>query len=214
MLDAKVTPFIKPLLLPFIKVLSRAGITPNQVTVLGFLIGVAAVPFIILNWWSAALGCIIANRVCDGIDGELARFQQNSSSAGGFLDICLDFLFYASIPLAFGIANPIEWGAPALVLLATFIGTGSSFLAFAISAERYQIDRPQFAHKSFYYMQGLTEGSETILVFLAFCIWPANFPIIAYVFAAACAITIATRVVGGFNTLKHVESLQKTKGDE
>jgi hypothetical protein len=63
-------------------------------------------------------------------------------------------------------------------------------------------------------MQGLTEGSETILVFLAFCIWPTYFPVIAYVFAAACVITIATRVVGGFNTLKHVESLHKTKGNK
>ena len=179
MLDAKVTPFIKPLLKPLIKALDSKGVTPNQVTLAGFVIGVLALPFIILNWWNMALACIILNRVFDGIDGELARYQQSSSSAGGFLDICLDFLFYASIPLAFGIANPQEWGIPAMVLLATFIGTGSSFLAFAIAAEKFQIDRPQFANKSFYYMQGLTEGTETILVFLAFCIWPQYFATLA-----------------------------------
>merc|ERR1712093_47440 len=115
----------------------------------------------------------MGNRVCDGIDGELARYQSSSSSAGGFLDICLDFLFYASVPLAFGTANPQEWGVPALVLIASFIGTGSSFLAFAIAAEKFNIDRPQFSNKSFYYMQGLTEGTETIAVFLAFCLWPS-----------------------------------------
>lgn len=168
MLDAKVTPFIKPLLKPLIKALDSSGVTPNQVTLVGFVVGIFALPFIILNWWNMALGCIILNRVFDGIDGELARHQQSSSSAGGFLDICLDFVFYASVPLAFGIANPVEWGAPAMVLLATFIGTGSSFLAFAIAAEKFQIDRPQFANKSFYYMQGLTEGTETILVFWHF----------------------------------------------
>jgi len=205
MLDAKVTPFIKPLLKPLIKALDSKGVTPNQVTLAGFVIGVLALPFIILNWWNMALACIILNRVFDGIDGELARYQQSSSSAGGFLDICLDFLFYASIPLAFGIANPQEWGIPAMVLLATFIGTGSSFLAFAIAAEKFQIDRPQFANKSFYYMQGLTEGTETILVFLAFCIWPQYFAMLAYVFAAACAVTVITRIVGGFSTLHRVE---------
>lgn len=205
MLDAKVTPFIKPLLKPLIKALDSRGISPNQVTLAGFFIGILAVPFIILNWWNVALGCIILNRVFDGIDGELARFQKSSSSAGGYLDICLDFLFYASIPLAFGIANPEEWGIPAMVLLATFIGTGSSFLAFAIAAEKFQIDRPQFANKSFYYMQGLTEGTETILVFLAFCIWPDYFAPIAYVFAAACAVTVITRIAGGFTTLDNVE---------
>ena len=205
MLDAKVTPFIKPLLKPLIKALDSKGVTPNQVTLAGFVIGVLALPFIILNWWNMALVCIILNRVFDGIDGELARYQQSSSSAGGFLDICLDFLFYASIPLAFGIANPQEWGIPAMVLLATFIGTGSSFLAFAIAAEKFHIDRPQFANKSFYYMQGLTEGTETILVFLAFCIWPQYFAALAYVFAAACAVTVVTRIAGGFSTLHRVE---------
>jgi len=205
MLDAKVTPFIKPLIRPLIHVLDDAGVTPNQVTLAGFIVGILAFPFIILNWWNMALGCIILNRVFDGIDGELARYQKKSSSAGGYLDICLDFLFYASVPLAFGIANPAEWGIPAMVLLGTFIGTGSSFLAFAIAAEKFQIDRPQFANKSFYYMQGLTEGTETILVFLAFCIWPQYFAAIAYVFAAACAVTVVTRITGGFFTLDKVE---------
>lgn len=205
MLDAKVTPLIKPLLKPLIKALDSKRVTPNQVTLVGFVVGVLAFPFIILNWWNMALGCIILNRVLDGIDGELARYQRSSSSAGGFLDICLDFLFYASIPLAFGIADPAEWGIPAMVLLATFIGTGSSFLAFAIAAEKFQIDRPQFANKSFYYMQGLTEGTETILVFLAFCIWPQYFATLAYLFAAACAVTVVTRIAGGFSTLDKVE---------
>lgn len=205
MLDAKVTPFIKPLLKPLIRALDSKGVTPNQATIVGFIVGILALPFIILNWWNMALGCIILNRLFDGIDGELARYQQSSSSAGGFLDICLDFLFYASVPLAFGIANPAEWGVPAMVLLATFIGTGSSFLAFAIAAEKFQIDRPQFANKSFYYMQGLTEGTETILMFLAFCIWPQHFAMLAYVFAAACAVTVVTRITGGFSTLYKVE---------
>ncbi|WP_032096546.1 MULTISPECIES: CDP-alcohol phosphatidyltransferase family protein [unclassified Alteromonas] len=205
MLDAKVTPFIKPLLRPIVVELDKRGITPNHVTLAGFIVGLIAVPLIILNWWLGALGFIILNRVCDGIDGELARYQKSSSSAGGYLDICLDFLFYASVPLAFGIANPSEWGIPAVVLLATFIGTGSSFLAFAVAAEKFNIDRPQFANKSFYYMQGLTEGTETIAVFLAFCIWPNHFPIMAYCFAAACFVTIVTRISGGFATLKRVE---------
>lgn len=205
MLDAKVTPYIKPLLRPIVVELAKRAITPNHVTLAGFIVGLMAVPLIILNWWLGALGFIILNRVCDGIDGELARYQKSSSSAGGYLDICLDFLFYASIPLAFGIANPSEWGIPAVVLLATFIGTGSSFLAFAVAAEKYNIERPQFANKSFYYMQGLTEGTETIAVFLAFCIWPNYFPIMAYCFAAACFVTIVTRIGGGFATLKRVE---------
>lgn len=206
MLDAKITPLIKPLFRPLIKGLDRLGVSPNQVTVCGFIIGLMAMPMIILNWWTMALLCIALNRVSDGIDGELARYQQSSSSAGGYLDICLDFLFYAAIPLAFGIADPVNWGIPALVLLTSFIGTGSSFLAFAVAAEQFAIERPQFRHKSFYYMQGLTEGTETIIAFVLFCLWPQHFAVLAYVFALACTITIVTRVVGGFTTLKKVET--------
>ena len=206
MLDAKITPYIKPLLKPLIVGLDNKGISPNQVTIAGFLLGLLAVPFIICNWWWAALVCIAGNRVFDGIDGELARYQKSSTSAGGYLDICLDFLFYAAVPLAFGIANPEEWGIPSLVLLTAFIGTGSSFLAFAIAAEKFAIDRPQFVNKSFYYMQGLTEGTETILMFIAFCVWPEYFPVLAYLFAGACGITIVTRIFFGFTTLKEVEA--------
>ena len=205
MLDAKVTPYIKPMLRPLVSWLDKQNVTPNQITVAGFCLGLLAMPFIILGVWSGAFACICLNRVCDGIDGELARYQSSSSSAGGFLDICLDFLFYASVPLAFGTANPQEWGIPALVLIASFIGTGSSFLAFAIAAEKFNIDRPQFSNKSFYYMQGLTEGTETIAVFLAFCLWPSYFAPLAYLFAGACAITVVTRIVFGFTTLKALE---------
>lgn len=205
MLDAKITPYLKPLLRPLIKGLDTLGVTPNQVTIGGFLVGLLAVPMIIANWWYLALTCIALNRISDGIDGELARYQNSSSNAGGYLDICLDFIFYAAIPLAFGIADPLNWGMPALILLTAFIGTGSSFLAFAVAAEKFAIDRPQFRHKSFYYMQGLTEGTETIAAFVLFCLWPQHFPILAYLFALACAVTIVTRIVGGFHTLKKAE---------
>lgn len=204
MLDSRITPFIKPALRPLVKALDRAGVHPDHLTLAGFGIGLLALPAIIAGWYGVALVMIVLNRVMDGLDGELARFQQSSSSAGGFLDICLDFLFYAAIPLAFGLADPQGWGPAALVLIAAFIGTGSSFLAFAIAAEKYHIDRPQFAHKSFYYMQGLTEGTETIAIFIAFCLFPQWFTPLAYGFALACFITVFTRIYGGYMTLKKV----------
>ena len=207
MLDALITPVIKPVLRPVIYTLDKAGATADRLTVIGFVIGLLAVPLIITEHFSAALVCIVLNRVIDGLDGELARYQQRSSSAGGYLDIALDFLFYASIPLAFGLANPALWAVPSMVLLVSFIGTGSSFLAFAIAAEKFQISRPQFENKSFYYMQGLTEGTETIAFFIAFCLWPQWFAELAYIFAGACSITIVTRIAGGYKTLQRAEKV-------
>jgi len=203
MLDRFITPVIKPLLTPVVKRLDKQGITPDQVTLFGFAIGLLAVPLLAQQLWLWALLMIVLNRILDGLDGALARYQQTANAAGGFLDICVDFLFYAAIPLGFALADPQQNALPAAALLTVFIGTGSSFLAFAIPAEKLNLPRPQFANKSFYFLNGLTEGTETIAFFVAFCIWPAYFPELAYGFAILAAITVVTRIHGGYQTLKN-----------
>jgi phosphatidylglycerophosphate synthase len=211
MLDKYITPLIKPLLQPVVILLDKRQVTADQLTVVGFIIGLLAVPFLALNLWNLALAAIVLNRLFDGLDGALARQKNHSTSAGGFLDICLDFLFYATIPLGFALANPEQNALAATVLLAVFMGTGSSFLAFAIPAEKLNLDKPQFAYKSFYYLNGLTEGTETILIFVAFCLWPQYFAELAYGFALLATITIVTRVYGGYHTLKEHTLKKQTK---
>ena len=209
MLDKFITPVIKPLLSPVVTRLHKLGVTADQLTVLGFLVGMLALPLLAYEQWYAALAAIVFNRIFDGLDGALARHAQQSSSAGGYLDITLDFLFYAAIPLGFILANPAQNAIAGALLLAAFIGTGSSFLAFAIAAEKFQLDKPQFKYKSFYYLNGLTEGTETIALFVAFCIWPQHFVLLASIFATACAVTIFTRIYGGYHTLKQLERAQQ-----
>lgn len=205
MLDKFLTPMIKPILSPVVVVLHKRGITADQLTVAGFLIGMLALPLLAFELWYGALAAITLNRIFDGLDGALARYAKQSSSAGGYLDITLDFLFYAAVPLGFILANPAQNAIAGALLLATFIGTGSSFLAFAIAAEKFTLDKPQFKYKSFYYLNGLTEGTETIALFVAFCLWPQHFVLLASIFATACAITIFTRIHGGYYTLKQLE---------
>lgn len=205
MLDKYITPVIKPLLTPVVMLLDKRNITPDQLTVTGFLIGLLAVPLLAFELWYFALAAIVINRIFDGLDGALARHTKTTTSAGGFLDITLDFLFYAAIPLGFIFANPEQNAIAGAILLVSFIGTGSSFLAFAIAAEKFNLEKPQFKNKSFYYLNGLTEGTETISLFIAFCIWPEHFALLASIFAFACAITIATRIYGGYITLKQQE---------
>lgn len=205
MLDRFITPVIKPLLTPIVVQLDKRNIHADHVTLFGFFIGLLAVPLLAMKFWTAALIAILINRILDGLDGALARYQQQANSAGGYLDICVDFLFYAAIPLGFAMADAQQNALAATVLLAVFIGTGSSFLAFAIPAEKLNLARPQFANKSFYFLNGLTEGTETIAFFVAFCLWPDYFPQLAYAFAFLGSITIFTRIQGGYQTLrKHI----------
>lgn len=207
MLDKFITPVIKPLLTPIVVRLHQRGISADQVTFAGFLIGLLAVPLLAFECWYSALLAIALNRILDGLDGALARHANHSSSAGGFLDITLDFLFYAAIPLGFIIADPEHNALAGALLLAAFIGTGTSFLAFAIAAEKFKLEKTQFKYKSFYYLNGLTEGTETIALFIAFCIWPQHFALLASVFAMACGVTIFTRIHGGYHTLKQQDSI-------
>ena len=177
------------------------GVTADQVTIISFVIGLGVLPALFFQCYGCALLCIVVNRIGDGIDGALARMTQ-VSDGGGFLDIVLDFIFYASVVLGFALADPEQNGLAAVLLLFSFVGTGSSFLAFAIMAERRGIESIIYSHKGIYYLEGLTEATETITCFVLFCLFPSWFPVIATVFAVLCLITTTTRVVSGYYSLK------------
>lgn len=195
MFDRYLHPRVKPLLNRIAATIDRPEVTPDRISLAGFLIGALALPFLAMQWYPAALLVIVINRLFDGLDGALAR-SRNLSDAGGFLDIALDFLFYALVPFGFVLASPALNAVAGAWLLFAFIGTGSSFLAFAAVADKYKLENLDYPHKSFYYLGGLTEGAETILVFVLFCLFPAYFPLLAWFFGALCWFTTLTRVWG------------------
>lgn len=197
MLDRYVLPLIRPPIDRMASSLVQAGFGANAITLIGFFIGLVAAVLIALGAYPAGLAAILVSRLCDGLDGAVAR-QTAPTDAGGFLDITLDFVFYASIPLAFAVANPAANALAAAVLLAAFIGTGSSFLAFAVMATKRGMTSNALPDKSFYFLGGLTEATETLLFFVAMCLWPQHFALLSYAFAALCAITIVTRISWGW----------------
>lgn len=197
MLDRTATALIKPLVTRLARALLRAGLNANQVTIAGFLIGLLAALLIANSAYMTGAVAIFASRLCDALDGALARLTR-ATDRGGFLDIALDFLFYASIPLAFAFSDPARNALPAAVLLAAFIGTSSSFLAFAVIAAKRGMVSVAYPDKSFFFLGGLTEATETLAFFAAMCLWPAHFIELAYVFAALCGVTVITRIWWGW----------------
>jgi phosphatidylglycerophosphate synthase len=197
MLDKAVQSAIRPLMVRAARVLCRVGVSADALTWTGFVLGLGAAASIATGHFLIGLVLLLGSRLMDGLDGAVARATQ-PTDRGGFLDITLDFLFYASIPLAFAVADPGANALAAAVLLASFIGTGSSFLAFAIVAEKRQLQSLAFPDKSFYFLGGLTEATETIAAFVAMCLWPQWFAPIAYGFAALCAVTTALRIGWGY----------------
>ena len=201
MFDAALRKFIDPPLARAAGILVRAGITANQVTVAGFLPGIAAAVAVAAGETTAALVLVLLNRLADGLDGAVAR-QTRPSDLGGYLDIVGDFLFYGAVPFGFALLAPQENAVAAAFLLLSFIGTGSSFLAYAIVAEKRKISTEIRGKKSFYYLGGLTEGTETIGFFLLCCLLPEYFAVMAWVFGAACWLTTASRVAAAVRTFE------------
>lgn len=178
----------------------KLRISANQVTIASFLIGMLAVPALAFEHYYLALVAILLNRIGDGLDGAIARIN-GTTDAGGYLDISLDFIFYSAVPFGFLLADPTQNGVAAGLLMLTFMGTGATFLAFAAIAAKRGIDNPNYPNKSLHYLGGLTEGFETIAVFVVICVLPQLFVEFAYGFALLCWITALSRLYAGYRTL-------------
>jgi phosphatidylglycerophosphate synthase len=200
MLDRFAIALLRPALTSAARGLVAAGVHADHVTLFGFALGLAGALAIGLQAPLVGLALILASRLCDGLDGAVARLTR-PTDRGGFLDITLDFLFYAAVPLAFAVADPAANALAAAVLLAAFIGTGSTFLAFAALAAQRGLKSVVAPNKAIYYLGGLTEATETLVCFVLMCLWPEHFAAIAYGFALLCALTIFSRLWSGWKAL-------------
>lgn len=191
MLDTFVRPWIDPPLNALGRAMAPTGVSASQLTLTGMVAGLAAGAAIAFGDFGAGLCLILLSRLLDGLDGAVARATQKTDF-GGYLDILCDFVFYAAVPLGFGLADPGNRVA-ALVLLSTFILTAVSFLAYATLAEKRGLKTQAQGEKSFYYMAGLAEGTETIVTFVLMCLRPGWFTGIAYAYAVLCVLTVIGR---------------------
>ncbi|MGB3762872.1 MAG: CDP-alcohol phosphatidyltransferase family protein [Ornithinimicrobium sp.] len=190
-------------------VLDRTWITPNRISVVGLALGLASAVTAGLQWWPVALVLWIISRICDGLDGPLARRRSHASGgagteAGGFLDITADFLVYGCTVLGVAIgvtrdsAYDASWIPFALVLVMYYVN-GTAFLAFSSIAERtgHQLDDG----RSFSFLGGLAEGTETIAVHCLWLILPFYAEQIAWAWAVIVGISAGQRMIGGYRTL-------------
>jgi len=199
MLDGWVRRRIDPALEGVGAMLARRGVSADRVTVAAAALGLAAAAAVPFGLFVPALGLMLASRLLDGLDGAIARHTR-PTDRGGYLDIVLDFLVYGAFPLGFVLFDPEANAVAGAVLLLSFYVNGASFLAFAAIAEKRGLAPDARGRRSFLFTTGLAEATETILFFMAFCLFPAWFAPLAFLFAAATFYTAAARIVLAWRT--------------
>jgi archaetidylinositol phosphate synthase len=105
-------------LLPFTRFLQKSHLSPNGVTVLGFLISLLIIPTLVFlaNYAIATIVVLIAG-FFDALDGAYARATNRVTELGGFIDSVLDRYSDAVIIVTIifaGLCN-VVWGGVALV---------------------------------------------------------------------------------------------------
>ena len=194
MLDAAARKLIDPPLNAAGRRVAALGIGADTVTILGLVIGLFAALLIALGQPLLALVPLLLSRLADGLDGAIARATEKTDF-GGYLDITSDFLFYGAVPLGFVLSDPGANGVAGAFLLASFYFNGTSFLGYAILAERHGIETTAQGVKSLYFSNGLLEGTETILFFVLICLFPSAFAPLAWIFGALCFATAGLRIL-------------------
>jgi hypothetical protein len=189
MFDRQMLALTKPLVDAAARFISVRGITADQVSLTGFAAGVLAALLISAGEITWAIVPLLFNRLCDGVDGAVAR-TGTPTERGAFLDITLDFFFYAGVPLAFALLQsaaatrcPLRSPAGGLHRHRRHLSSPTpSWRRSAARRARSIRPRPSTI------WAGLPKASRPVLCFVAMCLWPDHFPQIAYAYAALCGV--------------------------
>lgn len=202
--------------------LDRPWVTPDRLSLAGLVLALTSALLAALALWPWALVCWLVSRVLDGLDGPLARRRGGGTEAGGFLDITADFAAYGAgvVGVALGATGALtggrpdtwEWTAFLAVLLAYYLN-GAAFLAFSSAAERVERagGRARLEDgRTFSFIGGLAEGTETIVVHSLWLLLPAHAPAVAWVWAGVVGVSAVQRVVLGRRLLAQAQAAAGT----
>jgi phosphatidylglycerophosphate synthase len=113
-------------------------ITPNQLTYVMTVCGVLAAPALLVPGITGAVLGVVAVQLyllLDCVDGEVARWKQQFSLAGVYLDRVGAYLCDAAVLVGFGLRASDLWGDGRIDWLWAFLGTLAALGAILIKAE-------------------------------------------------------------------------------
>lgn len=194
----------KRVMVPIGKALSRAGLSANAVTVLGFLVTLASACVIAVGHRITAGLVLVAGALFDALDGVVARATGTSSKRGAFLDSTLDRLSDAAIftgliwrftlgpdASVWAFTSGVELGGEALRTSqpGASLALGAMVLGFMVSYVRARAEGLGFECKV-----GIAERPERVVIVAAGLVFNLLVPALALL-ALASAVTLVQRFV-------------------
>ena len=201
MLDRMLRPVKESVVSPLAGVLARR-VHPNTITIGAFAFGVVAFVCLLHHEMLLCATFWLLGRLLDGLDGAVARRSGKQSDFGGYLDMLLDVIAYALLPLGMALAfpSPAVFIAVAVLLAVFYVNIASWLYLSALMEKQKRVDE-YVATTSVFMPSGLIEGTETIVFYTLFIAFPGMFVVLAYTMAAMTAITVAQRLVWALRTL-------------
>lgn len=185
-----------------------ARVEPNTITLAAFAIGLLAALCAAHSLYLWALGLWLLNRLLDGLDGLVARVQQKQSDFGGYLDILLDFIVYAALPIGLVLSAPtFDRYAALTFMLATFYVNSASWMYLAAILEKrnarsvHDVAAPR-GLTTVVMPSGLIGAVETLIAYCLFLLWPSAIEVLYAVFGVLVLFTVAQRLVWARRVLR------------
>lgn len=183
--------------------LVRRGAGPVTLTSLG--IGLAAALAAALGTFAVALALWLLNRLLDGLDGEVARRLGRADDRGGYLDLLVDLIVYAAVPIGAAIGtvglagtsglpgSAWTWPLVAVLLATYYVNLGSYAFLAALMEKRGRGAVARSEATSLVMPAGLVEGFETVVLVSVMLAVPALLPLWLGLTAALVAVTAGQR---------------------
>ena len=204
MIDKYLRPVKEKLLFPFAKRIGKL-LSPNQITVIAFLFGLMCIALIILKHPLVALSFWLINRIIDGLDGTVARISNKQTDWGGYIDIMLDFVIYAAIPICFTVSygkGPLVYTA-LVVMLAVFYINSASWMYLSALLVKRDFHNKTGQLTSITMPAGLIEGTETIILYTIMFFYPGPLAFEFFLISGLTLIGIFQRMIWGYNNLQN-----------
>ena len=170
------------------KRLHKKNISAHMISLFGFVIGMMAVNFLAMNMYFEALLCILINRFCDILDGCVARIE-GVSIFGQFLDLCLDFIFYAGVIFGFALAQPEDNAVAACFLLFGFMSSVVALLAYGtVHQGKPKVKEQEDSFARPFYLGGIVQGGELSVCLILLCLMPFAFLPVSIALGCWCLV--------------------------